>query len=116
MGLMHPMFNNIGNNVKKRVRKVHAKPINRWEKYKPTEEELRAILKREREYATRSTEPENPNVRIIPMEDKDLSGWNTGKQTNVAEIPEGFCIAPAYNKGAYQVVPRTDTDAYRNRK
>ena len=33
-----------------------------------------------------------------------------------AKIPDGFTIAPAYNKGGYQVVPRTDTDAYTHRK
>ena len=32
------------------------------------------------------------------------------------EMPDGFTIAPAYNKGGYQVVPRTDTDAYTHRK
>jgi len=32
------------------------------------------------------------------------------------QMPDGFTIAPAYNKGAYMVVPRSDTDAYTNRK
>ena len=32
------------------------------------------------------------------------------------EMPDGFTIAPAYNKGGYQVVPRGDTDAYTHRK
>ena len=31
-------------------------------------------------------------------------------------IEHNFTVAPAYNKGAYQVVPKTDTDAYTNRK
>ena len=32
------------------------------------------------------------------------------------QMPDGFTIAPAYNKGAYMIVPRSDTDAYTHRK
>ena len=44
------------------------------------------------------------------------SGGGKAKEMREVRIPDGFCIAPAYNKGAYQVVPRNDTDAYTNRK
>ena len=50
------------------------------------------------------------------MAEKDLRGWNTGKEKTTGDVPNGFTIAPAYNKGAYQVVPSTDTDAYTHRK
>ena len=43
-------------------------------------------------------------------------GWPSGKKRQTGDVPEGFCIAPAYNKGAYQVIPKGDIDAYRNRK
>jgi hypothetical protein len=55
-------------------------------------------------------------VKITSMAEKDLSGWNTGKEKPTGDIPNGFTIAPAYNKGAYQVVPSTDIDAYTHRK
>ena len=55
-------------------------------------------------------------VKITSMAEKDLSGWNTNIKNQTGDIPNGFTIAPAYNKGAYQVVPSTDTDAYTHRK
>lgn len=55
-------------------------------------------------------------VKITSMVEKDLRGWNTGKEKTTGDVPSGFTIAPAYNKGAYQVVPSTDTDAYTHRK
>ena len=118
MGLMHPMFDHVGKGKrgKKLVRKeIHEKQINRWEKWKPTDAELLAIQRSE--YAVREQTCE-PGIKILitPMEDKDLAGWNTPANKKVGEIPEGLCIAPTYNKRAYQVVPKDDTDAYRNRK
>ena len=47
---------------------------------------------------------------------KGSGGSSRVKELKEVKIPDGFCIAPAYNKGAYQVVPRNDTDAYTNRK
>ena len=55
-------------------------------------------------------------IKITSMDEKDLRGWNTGKEKTTGDVPNGFTIAPAYNKGAYQVVPSTDTDAYTHRK
>ncbi len=55
-------------------------------------------------------------VNITSMADKELNNWNTSKRDELGEVPNGFTIAPAYNKGAYQVVPKSDTDAYKNRK
>ena len=50
------------------------------------------------------------------MADKDLNNWNAPPKQQTGEVPDGFTIAPAYNKGAYQIVPRDDTDAYTHRK
>ena len=50
------------------------------------------------------------------MADKDLKNWNAPPKQQTGEVPDGFTIAPAYNKGAYQIVPRDDTDAYTHRK
>ena len=56
--------------------------------------------------------PDNFVERIM----KCSGGSSRVKELKEVKIPDGFCIAPAYNKGAYQVVPRNDTDAYTNRK
>lgn len=48
-----------------------------------------------------------------------MNSGSKGGELNIkpeVRMPNGFTIAPAYNKGAYMVVPRTDTDAYTNRK
>ena len=55
-------------------------------------------------------------VKITSMADKDLNNWNAPPKQQTGEVPDGFTIAPAYNKGAYQIVPRDDTDAYTHRK
>ena len=55
-------------------------------------------------------------VKITSMADKDLNNWNAPPKQQTGEVPDGFTIAPAYNKGAYQIVPRDDTDAYTDRK
>lgn len=55
-------------------------------------------------------------IKITSMADKDLNNWNTPPKQQTGEVPDGFTIAPAYNKGAYQIVPRDDTDAYTHRK
>tara|TARA_B100000686_G_scaffold148555_1_gene155904 strand:- start:421 stop:816 length:396 start_codon:yes stop_codon:yes gene_type:complete len=96
---------------KERVRKVYERPVNPYEKYKPTESEL-LQLKRVNEPQTRDAEPKpGYTIKITPMEDKELDHWPTGSiQTSVGDIPKGFCIAPAYNKGAYQVIPSQDTE------
>ena len=46
------------------------------------------------------------------------AGGTTTKPVDNWRLRESkkFTIAPAYNKGGYQVVPRTDTDAYTHRK
>lgn len=55
--------------------------------------------------------PDNFVERIM-----NNSGGGKAKEMKEVRIPDGFCIAPAYNKGAYQVVPQNDTDAYTKRK
>tara|TARA_B100000959_G_C14882567_1_gene583193 strand:+ start:113 stop:421 length:309 start_codon:yes stop_codon:yes gene_type:complete len=55
--------------------------------------------------------PDNYSERIMK-----LKGGGKVKEMREVRIPDGFCIAPAYNKGAYQVVPQNDTDAYTKRK
>ena len=66
-------------------------------------------------YKRKSTLEDLPDDFVARMM---RSGGKGGESKSKPEVkmPDGFTIAPAYNKGAYQVVPRTDTDAYRNRK
>ena len=102
---------------KEQTRKVHERRVNPYEKYKPTDSEL-LQLKRVNELQIRDAKPKpGYTIQITSMEDRDLNHWDTGSsQNSTGDIPKGFCIAPAYNKGAYQVIPSTDTDAYKNRK
>ena len=91
------------------VRPVYVRRPNPWAKY-ATDRKLNSGKLRDAE-----AKP-GYKIHITSMEDKDLDNWNTGKKDQLGEVPDGFTIAPAYNKGAYQVVPKTDTDAYTNRK
>ena len=91
------------------VRPVYVRRPNPWAKY-ATDRKLNSGKLRDAEAKPGYT------IHITSMEDKDLDNWNTGKKEQLGEVPDGFTIAPAYNKGAYQVVPNTDTDAYTNRK
>ena len=88
------------------------------EKFKPTDAELLAWERTQSKVYRRDDQETAPGVtvKITSMADKDLSGWPSGKEHQTGDVPEGFCIAPAYNKGAYQVIPKGDTDAYKNRK
>ena len=89
------------------VRPVYVRRPNPWAKY-ATDGKLDTGKVRD---ATAK-----PGYKIITKSMEDLDNWNTGKKDQLGEVPDGFTIAPAYNKGAYQVVPKTDTDAYTNRK
>ena len=88
------------------------------EKFKPTDAEILAWERSQLQTYKRDDQKtaDGVTITITSMADKDLNGWPTGKPTQSGDVPEGFCIAPAYNKGAYQVIPKSDTDAYKNRK
>lgn len=114
MGLMHPMYNHCGSS-KLSKSKTNSKQTNRrqtpnWiKKY-----ETKKVSPYQSD--TPYIRPEDTDCNIVYRSMEDLEGWKTAKKEKDAIIPEDFCIAPAYNKGAYQVVPRTDTDAYSKRK
>ena len=56
-------------------------------------------------------------IKNVKNTNKDFKTGATKPVRNIKlEISRKFTIAPAYNKGAYQVVPQNDTDAYTKRK
>tara|TARA_Y100000004_G_scaffold171647_1_gene207814 strand:+ start:1212 stop:1451 length:240 start_codon:yes stop_codon:yes gene_type:complete len=66
-------------------------------------------------YKRRSELEDIPDDFVARMMNSGQKGGELNIKPEV-RMPNGFTIAPAYNKGAYMVVPRTDTDAYTNRK
>ena len=66
-------------------------------------------------YKRRSSLEDIPDDFVARMMGSGCMGGELNSKPEV-EMPDGFTIAPAYNKGGYQVVPRTDTDAYTHRK
>ena len=66
-------------------------------------------------YKRKSTLEDIPDDFVSRMRKSASRGGETRIKPKV-EMPDGFTIAPAYNKGGYQVVPRGDTDAYTHRK
>ena len=66
-------------------------------------------------YKRKSTLEDIPDDFVARMRKSASRGGET-RIKQMPEIPNGFTIAPAYNKGGYQVVPRGDTDAYTHRK
>lgn len=66
-------------------------------------------------YKRKSTLEDIPDDFVARMMASSNKGGELNSKPEV-EMPDGFTIAPAYNKGGYQVVPRTDTDAYTHRK
>ena len=66
-------------------------------------------------YKRKSTLEEIPDDFVSRMMQSSGKGGELNSKPEV-QMPDGFTIAPAYNKGGYQVVPRTDTDAYTHRK
>jgi len=114
MGLMHPMYDH--SNVKiskygkkatiKKVYKEHGTVFNKWEKFKPSDAQLlqlRASQNSSREQAAA------PGIKLIIKSMEDLDNWDTTtKVVHDHTIPDNFCIAPAYNKGGYMVIPAND--------
>ena len=114
MGLMHPMYDH--SNVKiskygkkatiKKVYKEHGTVFNKWEKFKPSDTQLlqlRASQNSSREQAAA------PGIKLIIKSMEDLDNWDTTtKVVHDHTIPDNFCIAPAYNKGGYMVIPAND--------
>ena len=66
-------------------------------------------------YKRKSELEDIPDDFVARMNAGSFKGGELNIKPEV-EMPNGFTIAPAYNKGGYQVVPRTDTDAYTHRK
>jgi len=66
-------------------------------------------------YVRKSTLEDIPDDFVSRMMASTAKGGELNSKPEVM-MPDGFTIAPAYNKGGYQVVPRTDTDAYTHRK
>ena len=66
-------------------------------------------------YKRKSTLEDIPDDFVSRMMKSSAVGGQLNSKPEV-EMPDGFTIAPAYNKGAYMLVPRTDTDAYTHRK
>lgn len=66
-------------------------------------------------YKRKSTLEDIPDDFVSRMMKSSATGGELNIKPEV-EMPDGFTIAPAYNKGAYMLVPRTDTDAYTHRK
>ncbi len=106
------------NRPRKRKKRIRSLFEGIPEKFKPTDAELLAWKRSQSETFKRddTVTPPGVTVKITSMADKDLKGWPSGKKRQTGDVPEGFCIAPAYNKGAYQVIPKGDIDAYRNKE
>ena len=66
-------------------------------------------------YKRKSNLEDIPDDFVSRMMKSSAVGGQLNSKPEV-EMPDGFTIAPAYNKGAYMLVPRTDTDAYTHRK
>ena len=66
-------------------------------------------------YKRKSTLEDIPDDFVSRMMASSAKGGELNSKPEV-EMPDGFTIAPSYNNVGYQVVPRTDTDAYTHRK
>jgi len=66
-------------------------------------------------YKRKSSLEDIPDDFVARLRAGSFKGGELNSKPEV-KMPDGFTIAPAYNKGGYQVVPRNDTDAYTNRK
>ena len=114
MGLMHPMYDHsivrTSKYSKKRVREVyeeHDTFFNRWEKFKPSDAQLLQFRTNQNSSREQTTAP---GIKLIIKSMEDLDNWNTTTKVvhHNNKLPDNFCIAPAYNKGAYMVIPKED--------
>lgn len=120
---MPRIYDTVGVNLNKGTKRANSVAPGCTIEYEadiPDEERDRRVRRPAKRSASRvDTEIRDLNgdiVKITSMADKDLNNWSAPPKQQIGEVPDGFTIAPAYNKGAYQIVPRDDTDAYTHRK